>query len=205
MREFAQIALKCSFSRARFTGAIGLDAQFWRGLARNKTRSANAYFDTFTTWLTTIGRVGGLWMAWQPCWIRLEFGLACPSLEEDIHRWSEVVLRVRKKCSAFIRPEPKVALILMSAMTRLWIGNSHEDKDEVATCNGWIKSTLSAANQSRIPSGFRSKIFPSLATVRLIVRYPRLSSSSTSSTWNIWGFHHNMSKLRASFENLVHG
>ena len=42
MREFAQIALKCSFSRARFTGAIGLDAQFRRGLARNKTRSADA-------------------------------------------------------------------------------------------------------------------------------------------------------------------
>ena len=42
LREFAQTALKCSFSRARFTGAIGSDVQFKRGLARNKTRSALA-------------------------------------------------------------------------------------------------------------------------------------------------------------------
>ena len=44
------------------------------------------------------------------------------------------------------------------------------------------KCTLSAENQSRIPSGLRSKIFPSLAMLRLMVRYPRLSSNSTSST-----------------------
>ena len=36
MREFAQTALKCSFFRARFTAAIGSDAQFKRSLARKK-------------------------------------------------------------------------------------------------------------------------------------------------------------------------
>ena len=43
MREFAQTALKCSFSRARFTGVIGSDVSFFRGLAQKETRSAPVY------------------------------------------------------------------------------------------------------------------------------------------------------------------
>ena len=38
--EFAQNALKCTFFHARFTGLIGSDASFCRGLARRKTCSA---------------------------------------------------------------------------------------------------------------------------------------------------------------------
>ena len=39
MREFAQTLLKCSFSHARFTGMIGSDVLFFRGLAQKETRS----------------------------------------------------------------------------------------------------------------------------------------------------------------------
>ena len=39
--EFAQNALKCAFSRARFTGAIRSDVSFCRGLARRKTRGVD--------------------------------------------------------------------------------------------------------------------------------------------------------------------
>ena len=57
MREFAQTALKCSFSCARFTGAIGLDVSFFRGLAQKETRSAAAICCKFQelVWGPTMG------------------------------------------------------------------------------------------------------------------------------------------------------
>ena len=44
LREFAQTALKCSFSRARFNGAIGLNDTFRRGLARKKNAQCERLF-----------------------------------------------------------------------------------------------------------------------------------------------------------------
>ena len=44
--DHLQNALKCMFSHARFTGAIGLDASFRRGLARRKTRSVGGLKST---------------------------------------------------------------------------------------------------------------------------------------------------------------